>query len=38
MNNLIQNYKINLKELTNICDHIRTKKQIGFQNFLIWNW
>ena len=28
MNNLIQNYKIILKELTNICGHIRTKKQI----------
>ena len=28
MNNLIQNYKIILKELTNICGYIRTKKQI----------
>ena len=28
MNNLIQNYKIILKELTNICKHLTTTKQI----------
>ena len=28
MNNLIQNYKIILKELTNTCKHITTNKQI----------
>ena len=28
MNNLIQNYKIILKELTNTCSHIKSKKQI----------
>ena len=37
MNNLIQNYKIILKELTNICKHLTTTKQIGFQKCLIWN-
>ncbi|NAW50556.1 IS982 family transposase, partial [Elizabethkingia argentiflava] len=28
MNNLIQNYKIILKELTNICTHIDSSRQI----------
>ena len=28
MNNLIQNYKIILKELTNTCKHITTNKQV----------
>ena len=28
MNNLIQNYKIILKELTNTCKYITTSKQI----------
>ena len=28
MNNLIQNYEIILKELTNTCGHITTSKQI----------
>lgn len=28
MNNLIQNYKIILKELTKTCHHIKTSKQI----------
>ncbi len=28
MNNLIQNYKIILKELTKTCSHIKTSKQI----------
>ena len=28
MNNLIQNYEIILKELTNTCGHIKTSKQV----------
>ena len=37
MNNLIQNYKIILKELTHTCKYITASKQIGFQKCLIWN-
>jgi hypothetical protein len=37
MNNLIQNYKIILKELTNTCKYITTNKQIRLQKNLIWN-
>ena len=37
MNNLIQNYKIILKELTNICKHLTTTKQIRIPEDKRWN-